>query len=387
MLTLSKKLSAIKPSATLAITSVAKKMKKDGVDVVNFSAGEPDFDTLPHIKDAAKQAIDQGFTKYTPSSGMPDLKKAVCTKLLKDNGLRYNESQIVISSGAKHSLYNTFQAICNPGDEVIVIAPYWVSYPEMIRMAGASVKVIETDERNGFKASTKDVKRVINAKTKAIVINSPSNPAGVIYNDAELQAIGELAVSHGFYIISDEIYEKLIYDEKRHVSIASLGDKIHERTVTVNGVSKAYSMTGWRIGYLAGPDDIVKRISVLQSHSTSNPASISQKGALAALSTKEKEIAKMRDEFQSRRDLLMKRLDKISKMIYTKPLGAFYIYCNIRGFGMPAGEFAKKLLEEKHVAVIPGEAFGSGSHVRLSFATSKDRINEGMDRIESWARQ
>lgn len=384
---LAKRMAMVKPSSTLALTSLAKSMIKQGKNVINFGAGEPDFDTPDPIKEAAKDAINSGFTKYTPASGIPELKQAISAKFLCDNELRYDPEQIVVSCGAKHALYNVFQVICNYSDEVLIISPYWVSYPEMVRLANAKPVTITTDESRSFKLDIKDLKRKISKKTRALILNSPSNPSGVIYNKRELEEIADVAVSKKIYIVSDEIYEKLIYDDERHISIASLGKDIYKLTITVNGVSKTYSMTGWRIGYLGAQPDISKAMSILQSHSTSNPASISQKAALKALNIDESIVKKMCAEFQRRRDYMIERLDEIESLTYTKPQGAFYIYCNIKNFGMKAKDFAKNLLEEKLVAVIPGEAFGSDKHIRLSFATSLENIKEGLGRIKSWLRR
>ncbi len=384
---LAKRIARVLPSPTLAITSLAKSMIKQGKNVINFGAGEPDFDTPQPIKEAAKAAINSGFTKYTPASGILEFKQAISDKFLRDNKLRYNPEQIVVSCGAKHALYNIFQVICNSGDEVLTISPYWVSYPEMVRLAGAKPVTITTNESRGFKLNIKDLKRKISKKTRALILNSPSNPAGVVYDKAELEEIADIAVSNKIYIISDEIYEKLIYDDERHISIASLRKDIYKLTITVNGVSKTYSMTGWRIGYLGAQAAISKAVSILQSHSTSNPASISQKAALKALNIDESIVQKMCAEFERRRDYMIERLDEIESLTYTKPRGAFYIYCNIKNSGIKAKDFAKNLLEEKLVAVIPGEAFGSDKHIRLSFATSLENIKEGLGRIKSWLKR
>lgn len=381
---LAQRIAKIGASPTLAITSLAKGMIKEGKAVINFGAGEPDFDTPEHIKKSAKDAIDSGFTKYTPSSGISELKEAVCSKFMRDNRLRYAKDSVVISCGAKHSLYNLFQVLCNPEDEVLMISPYWVSYPEMVKLSGARPIVIKTKESRGFKVSISDIKTAVSKKTKALILNSPSNPAGVVYDEKELKEIADIVVSKKIYVISDEIYEKLIYDGKTHISIASLGEDIFGRTITVNGVSKTYSMTGWRIGYLGAEESIAKAISILQSHSTSNPASISQKAALGALNMDDSMIDKMRLEFQKRRDCMMKSLDEIDGITYVRPAGAFYIFCNISKTGMKAADFAKRLLEEKLVAVIPGEAFGSDKYVRLSFATGFEKIEEGIKRLKTW---
>ncbi|MDD4202889.1 MAG: pyridoxal phosphate-dependent aminotransferase [Candidatus Omnitrophica bacterium] len=386
-MSLSRKLSKINPSPTLSLTAQAKAMKSQGIDVISFGAGEPDFDTPLAIKTAAKNAIDTGFTKYTPATGTVELKEAIVEKLLKDNGLKYEPSQIVVSCGAKHSLYGVLQAICNPKDEVIIIAPYWVSYPEMIKLADAKVKVIKTSEKNGFRVIPKQIEKAITKKTKALILNSPSNPAGVIYSEKELKEIADIVVKNNIYVISDEIYEKLTYDGEKHISIASFGEDIKAQTITVNGVSKAYSMTGWRIGYLAASKDIVKGVSLLQEHSTSNPSSISQKAALEALKMDERTINKMTEEFSKRRTLMSSLLDKIDKITYFNPKGAFYMYCDISKTKMKAADLARKLLDDKKVVVIPGEAFGSDKHIRLSFATSSENITKGLDRLKTWLEQ
>ena len=387
MLSLSKKLAKIKPSPTLSLTAQAKAMKAKGIDVISFGAGEPDFDTPLSIKRAAKKAIDSGFTKYTPATGTAELKKAIAKKLLKENGLQYDPTQIVIGCGAKHSLFSILQAICNAGDEVIVIEPYWVSYPEMIKLADAKVKVIKTSEKNGFRATPEQINKAITKKTKALILNSPSNPAGVAYSKKELKQIADIVVKKNIYVISDEIYEKLLYDGEVHTSIASFGKKIKDQTITVNGMSKAYSMTGWRIGYFAASKEIVKAVSVLQAHSTSNPTSISQKAALEALQMDQKQVQKMVKAFAKRREMMASLIDDIKGVTCFNPKGAFYMYCNVSKTGMKAADFAKKLLDEKKVAVIPGEAFGSNKHIRLSFATSEENIKKGLGRIKTWLEQ
>jgi len=382
-----KRLLGVKASPTLAITSLAKQMIKDGKSVVNLAAGEPDFDTADAIKTYAKKAIDNGFTKYTAASGTLELKKAIAAKFLGDNKLSYSQDEIVVSCGAKHSLFNTFQVLCNPGDEVLLMAPYWVSYPEMIRMAGAKPVIVKTKESEGFKVDFKTLKKSVSKKTKAIILNSPSNPVGTVYDLKDIERIAEIALSSNIFVISDEIYEKLIYDKSKHISIGSLGKDVQKMVITINGVSKSYAMTGWRIGYLGADAAITKSISVLQSHSTSNPASISQKAALEALKIPATDLEEMRVKFENRRNCMMNRLDELSVLTYIKPGGAFYIFCNIKKTGLKASDFARKLLEEKCVAVIPGEAFGSDEHIRLSFATDITEINQGIDRIKEWLKQ
>lgn len=381
---LATRVSGIDESVTLEITSKAKKMAQQGIDVVSFAAGEPDFDTPEHIKVAAIKAIQGGFTKYTPSSGTPELREAIVKKFKVDNGLDYTAAQIVVSNGAKHSLYNVFQAICNPGDEVLIPAPYWLSYPAMVSLAEAKSIFVPSTVSNGFKVTEKDLEAKVTKKTKCLILNSPSNPTGGIYDREDLEKIAKFAVRHDIFVISDEIYEKLIYDGRKHCSIASLGKDIYDRTITVNGVSKSYSMTGWRIGYAAGPADVMKAIGNLQSHATSNPASMSQKATFAALSEDQSFINAMRDEYQKRRDYMVTRVSAMKNVSCFKPGGAFYLFCDVSKTGSDSVKTAKALLENANVAVIPGEPFGAPSYIRLSFATGMDAIRKGMDRMEEY---
>ncbi len=381
---LAKRVSDIAESVTLQITSKAKAMAKEGIDVVNFAAGEPDFDTPMHIKAAAMQAIKSGFTKYTPSSGTQELREAISRKFKKDNSLEYSVSQIVVSNGAKHSLNNIFQVLCEEGDEVIIPAPYWLSYPAMVRMASATPVFAATSSENKFKATEKEISSKITTKTKCFVLNSPSNPAGCVYSLDELRAIANLAVKHKFYVISDEIYEKLIYGGAKHISIASLDSDIYDRAVTVNGLSKSYSMTGWRIGYAAGPVEVMKAVANLQSHAASNASSISQKAALAAITGDQGCVEEMRSEFEKRRDIMASRIAGMGKISCTKPEGAFYLLCDISKLKISSVTAANRLLDEAKVAVIPGEPFGSDSVIRISFATGMNEIKKGLDRIEEW---
>jgi len=374
----------LKPSLTLAITAKAKAMKEQGLDVIGFGAGEPDFDTPSGIKKAGIRAIEEGFTKYTPASGTAELKEAIARKLSKENGLAYTPEEVVVSCGAKHALYNIFQVLCGPGDEVIVISPYWVSYPEMVKLSGATPRFVEAKEENGFVPEIADIENAITTRTKAIVLNSPSNPTGAVFGKAILEKVAKVAVSKNIIVISDEIYEELIYGSERHFSIGALNEKIFKQTITVNGVSKTYSMTGWRIGYAAGPVDIMKKIAALQSHSTSNPASMSQKAAVEALRGGGAEVEKMKKEFAKRRDYMAGRVDSLRKVSCVKPEGAFYIFCNIAETGLDSMTFAARLLEEAYVACVPGIAFGSDAHVRLSFATGLKNIEKGLDRVEKW---
>ncbi len=390
---LSTKALSISPSSTLAIDAKAKKMKADGIDVIGFGAGEPDFDTPNHIKEAAIKAINDGFTKYTPASGTLELKQAVCKKFEKDNGLIYTPSNIVISNGAKHSLVNAFQAICNVGDEVIIPAPYWVSYPEMVKLADGVPVVLNTTEESGFKFTIDQLEAAITPKTRAIVINSPSNPTGMVYSKEELQAIADLAVKKEIYVISDEIYEKLIYDGYEHVSIASFNDKIKDLTIVVNGMAKSYSMTGWRIGYTASNAKIAEIMGNVQSHATSNPNSIAQKAAESALNGPQDEVYMMAGEFLKRRDYMVERINSIPGLSCIKPNGAFYVMMNISKiigkelYGKKidgSDDFANILLEKANVALVPGSGFGTDIHVRLSYATSIKNITEGLNRIEKF---
>jgi len=384
---LSKKIEQVAPSPTLTITARAKQLKKEGKDIVSFGAGEPDFDTPFFIKTAAIKAIKEGFTKYTPSIGIPEFKEEISKKLKSDNNLTYKPSQIVVSCGAKHSLYSIFQALLNEGDEVLIPSPYWVSYPEMVKLAGGTPVIVETQRAKDFKVTPELLESKITPKTKAVIMNSPSNPAGVVYTKEELIDIVAVIKKHSLFLVSDEIYEKILY-EGEHISPASLDKDIYDLTVTVNGVSKTYSMTGWRIGYFAGPEELVKNVKKLQDHSTSNPSSISQKAALSALSDKRAgiHIERMVKEFKKRRDYMLERFEQIKGFTPFVPKGAFYIFCDIKDTGLTSIELAKTLLEEKLVAVIPGLGFGFDNYIRLSFATSMKDIKKGLDRIEEWAK-
>lgn len=384
---LAKRVEDISPSLTLAITAKARNLKAEGQDLVNFAAGEPDFDTPKEIKKAAVVAINEGFTKYTPASGLPELKAAIAAKFKKDNGLEYPPSSIVVSCGAKHSLYNIFQAISQEGDEVIIPSPYWLSYPEMVKLSGAKPVFIETKEGDNFKLKGADLKEALTDKTKALILNSPSNPTGAVYVKKELEEIADIAVSKGILVISDEIYENLIYDRLKHLSIASLGGKIKNITLVVNGVSKSYSMTGWRIGYAAGDEEIMGAINKIQSHSTSNPTSISQKAALRAITGNQASVSEMRKEFESRRDYMLERLNEIKDFKTVKPQGTFYAFCNIAKTEFDSVTLSNKLLDEVKIAVIPGKPFGSDKHIRFSFAINVNEIKKGMDRLEEWANQ
>ncbi|MFH1783711.1 MAG: pyridoxal phosphate-dependent aminotransferase [bacterium] len=395
-MSISKRIGAISPSVTLAITAKAKQMKQEGIDVVGFGAGEPDFDTPDYIKKAAVKAIEDGFTKYTPASGTQELKEAVCRKLKKDNNLDYFPDQVLISCGAKHSLFNIIVTMCQEGDEVLLPSPYWVSYPEMVTASGAKTVVLETTRKTDFKVLPEQLKKAITPKTKLFILNSPSNPTGMVYTKDELLEISRILVEKGVYCVSDEIYEKIMYDKAEHISIASFSKEMKEKTIVVNGMSKAYSMTGWRIGYAAGPKDIIKAMGNLQSHSTSNPTSISQKAALAGLDGSDDFVNTMVSEFSRRRDYIVKRLNAMEGISCIKPRGAFYVFPDISGLiGKTFSgksikspmELAQVLLAEARVAVVPGEAFGVDCNMRLSYATSMKNITKGLDRIEEFIKK
>ena len=380
---LSRRINAVEESATLKITGKAKALKKKGENVVSFGAGEPDFDTPEAIKSAAKKALDEGITKYTPSSGMIELKEAICEKFKTDNNLDYKPENIVVSCGAKHSLYNLFQVLCEEGDEVIIPSPFWVSYPEFVKLAGGTPVIVDTTEENGFVVNIDELQRKITPKTKIIVINSPSNPTGALYDAEVLQKVAELAVEKGILIFSDEIYEKIVYS-KDHVSIASLGDEIKRLSVVINGVSKAYSMTGWRIGYLGAEKQIAQAVNKLQSQSTSNPTSIAQVASIEALRGDQSCVSVMLTAFRERRDYLVGALNEIPGVSCRMPDGAFYVFANISSFGIPSMELAEQLLDTAKVAVIPGSAFGAEGYIRMSYATSLEEIREGVKRIREF---
>jgi len=380
----------VSPSPTLAVTAKAKQMKAEGIDVLSFAAGEPDFDTPQNVKDAAIEALQAGFTKYTPSSGTPELKEAICAKLKRDNGLEYAPSQIIVSIGAKHSIFNTVLALCDPGDEVIIPAPYWVTYPEQAKLAdGVPVHVL-TDESTGFKMTIDALRKAVTPKTKILILNSPSNPTGAVYSRGDLQKIAELAVEKGFYIISDEIYEKMVYEGNEHVSVASFGDEIKKLTITINGLSKSHSMTGWRLGYAAGEQEIISGMSRIQDQSTSNPVSFVQKGAVEALNGPQDCVAMMAKEFNERRKVIVSGLCAIPGVNCPNPGGAFYVFPNVgklygksfNGHTIDGSDtFAAYLLDVAKVAVIPGSGFGADHNIRLSYATSMDNIQKGIQRI------
>jgi aspartate aminotransferase len=390
-MSIAKRALAIKPSPTLATAAKAKAMKAQGIDVVDFGVGEPDFDTPDNVKIAGIKAIQSGFTKYTPAGGTDELKEAVIEKFKRDNGLQYEKSQVLISCGAKHSLYNIAEALFDPGDEIIIPSPYWVSYPDQVLLNDANPVIVETTEDEGFKLSAKKLAKSITKKTKALILNSPSNPTGLAYDKQTLEDIAALVVKHNIYVISDEIYEKLIYDGFTHTSIASLGTETKDRTIVVNGVSKSYAMTGWRIGYAAGPRDVITAMANIQSQSTSNPASISQKAAAEALRGPQEFIQTMNTEFDKRRRYMVERLNKIAGITCLMPVGAFYAFPRVSSlYGKSvngkviknSSDLSAYLLEQAKVALVSGDAFGADSYIRLSYATSMESIRKGLDRIE-----
>ena len=393
MMRISKRCQAVTGSLTLEIDAKAKEMKAKGLDVVGFGAGEPDFDTPEFIRNAAKDALDRGMTRYTPASGMLELKVAICEKLKRDNGLEYVPQQIVVSNGAKHSLFNAFQALLNEGDEVIVPGPCWVSYPELVSMAGGVPVVVQAEESNSFKPTAAQIEAAVTDKTRAIILNSPNNPNGFVYSREELKAIADIAVAHDFAIVSDEIYEVLVYDGTKHVSIASLSEEIKEHTIVINGMSKAYAMTGWRIGYAAAPLHVAKAMTNFQSHSTSNPNSIAQCAALAALKGPDDQLQAMVREFDRRRMRMYELINGIDGLSCILPKGAFYVMMNISGLigkklnGVPitgSMSFTELLLENSQVAVVPGVGFGADWYVRLSYATNMENIEKGLSRIKAF---
>ena len=394
---LSKRAMSIKPSTTMAISSRAAEMKAAGLNVVAFGAGEPDFDTPAHIRKAGIEAIEGGQTRYTPAAGTPALRQAVCDKLKRDNGLDYAPAQVIISNGAKHSLMNTFMAILNEGDEVIIPAPFWLSYAEMVRIAGGVPVIIHTKKENQFMLTKEELEDAYTEKTKAVVLTSPSNPTGQVMGENDLKMVAEFAVGHDVFVISDEIYEKLIYDaDKKHISIASFGKEIYDRTIVINGVSKSYAMTGWRIGYAAAPLAVAKLMASLQSHMASNPNSVAQAATVAALNGPQDCVAEMCVEFKKRRDYIFEREEAIPMLSALKPTGAFYLFVDVSGtYGKSyegqkitsAADFASVLLEKKYVAVVPCADFGMPDYIRLSYATSMELIKEGMDRMEAMVRE
>ena len=373
----------VTPSITLEIAAKAKAMKAEGVEVYSFSAGEPDFDTPEHIKAAAKKALDEGKTKYGAAAGEPALRNAIAQKLKTDNNLDYQGENIIVTNGGKHSLFNLMMALIEAGDEVIIPAPYWLSYPEMVKLAAGTPVIVNT-AATGYKITPEQLDLAITPKTKLLVLNSPSNPTGVVYTPSEIAAIAEVVVRRDILVVSDEIYEKIIYNGAQHISIASLGKEIGDRTIVSSGFAKAYAMTGWRVGYLAASAEIIKAVSTIQGHSTSNVCTFAQYGAISALESSQDCVEQMRQAFTERRQVMLNRLNDIPELVCAKPDGAFYMFVNISKTGLNSLEFCKALLETQQVAAIPGVAFGADDHVRLSYATDRTSIEKGMDRLDKF---
>ena len=385
MAILSNRITKVTPSLTLSITAQAKALKAQGINVISLSAGEPDFDTPDFIKEAAIEALRKGMTKYTPAEGTLELRTAIAQKLARDQNLTCQPGQIIVSCGAKHSIFNLFQVLLNEGDEVLIPSPYWLSYPEMVILSGGRSVFLETDESTEFKITPSQLEKAITPKTKILVLNSPSNPTGAVYRRSELESLAAVLLKHpNVWILSDEIYEKLIFDGEKHFSIASLHPEMAQRTLIVNGHSKAYAMTGWRIGYAASPREVAEAVSSFQSHTTSNPTSFAQAGALAALQKGDPEAKRMCAIYQKRRDLFLSELKKIKKLKVFPPQGAFYVFVNIEASGLDSMRFTERLLEEARVAVVPGKVFGSDRHIRLSFACSEEDLLESSRRLRDW---
>ena len=386
---LASRVDTLTPSSTLAITAKAKELKSQGLDIIGLGAGEPDFNTPDHIIEAAYRSMNEGHTKYTPAAGLPGLKQAVINKLQKDQGLTYKGSEIIIANGAKHALYTLFQVILNDGDEVIIPTPYWVSYPEQVKLAGGVPVYVEGTEAQDFKITPEQLESAITPKTKAVIINSPSNPTGMLYSKDELFALGEVCLKHNVLVVSDEIYEKLVYGKNEHVSIAQLSPELKKITIIINGVSKSHSMTGWRIGYAVGDEKIIAAMADLASHSTSNPTATSQYAAIEAYEGPQDTVETMRQAFEERLDIIFDKLITIPGVVCKKPQGAFYLYPNVKQAATLAGYkdvdgLVDGLLEEALVAVIPGSSFGSPDNIRLSYATSLDQLEEAVSRMKSF---
>jgi aspartate aminotransferase len=384
---ISRRAAALTPSLTLAIDSKAKQMKAEGQDVVGFGAGEPDFDTPQHIKDAAAKALSAGFTKYTPAAGIPELRQAIAEKHKRENGLSYKPSQIIVSCGGKHSCYNVILATCEQGDEVIIPAPYWLSYPEMVKLASAEPVIVETSDQTEFKLTPEALRQAFTPRTRLLILNSPSNPTGSVYTPQEIKALGDICLEKGILIMSDEIYEHLLYDGVKHQSVASFSSAHLEHTIVVHGFAKAWSMTGWRLGWCAAPEPIAKAIDAIQSHSTSNPTSFAQKGAVAALTGPQDHLPAWLAEFNKRRTFAWKKLNSIPALSCVNAKGAFYLFPNISKTGLKSTDFCARLLEAEKVAAVPGVAFGADDYIRLSYATSMTNLEKGLERIERFCKQ
>ncbi len=377
----------VSPSLTLVIAAKAKAMKAEGIDVCSFSAGEPDFDTPEHIKTAAKQALDAGKTKYGPAAGEPKLRAAIARKLRTDNNLDYSAANVIVTNGGKHSLFNLMLAVIEAGAEVIIPAPYWLSYPEMVKLAGGKPVIVQTDAQSSYKITPEQLRQAITPQTRLFVLNSPSNPTGVVYTPEEIKALAEVIVEKDILVVSDEIYEKIIYDNTQQVSIGSLGAEIFQRSIISNGFAKAYSMTGWRLGYLAGAVELIEAVTTIQGHSTSNVCTFAQYGAIAALESSQDCVEQMRQAFAQRRQVMLERLNAIPGLTCAKPDGAFYLFVNISKTNLTSLEFCDALLESHQVATIPGIAFGADDHIRLSYATDMETIEKGMERLDKFVRK
>ncbi|MFN9733970.1 MAG: pyridoxal phosphate-dependent aminotransferase [Microcystis sp.] len=381
---LASRVNQVTPSLTLAIDSLAKEMKKNGEDVCSFSAGEPDFDTPTHIKAAAKKALDEGKTRYGPAAGEAGLRKAIAEKLLQDNQLAYNADNVIVTNGGKQSLYNLIMALIEAGDEVIIPAPYWLSYPEMVTLAGGTSVIVNTSLENQYKITPEQLEAAITPKTKLFVLNSPSNPTGIVYTPEEIAALAKIVVEKDILVVSDEIYEKILYDGAIHRSIASFGPEIFQRSIISNGFAKAFSMTGWRVGYIAGPVEIVKAMTKIQSHSTSNVCTFAQYGAIAALASSQDCIEEMVKAFSERRQYILERVRSLPGLNCPTPNGAFYVFIDISQTGLKSRDFCQKLLESQKVAASPGSAFGADDCIRLSYATDLKTIEKGFDRLDKF---
>ncbi|NER00257.1 MAG: pyridoxal phosphate-dependent aminotransferase [Cyanothece sp. SIO2G6] len=384
---LAARLDQVKPSLTLAIAAKAKAMKAEGLDVCSFSAGEPDFNTPVHIRDAAKAALDTGKTRYGPALGEPQLRQAIATKLQRDNGLKFQADNIAITNGGKQSLFNLSMVLIEPGDEVLIPSPYWVSYPEMVKLAGGTPVILPTDATSGFRITPEQLRQAITPQTKLLVLNSPSNPTGMVYSPDEVRAIAQVVLDHNIWVVSDEIYEKILYDGAQHLSIGAVSDRMFERTIVSSGFAKAYAMTGWRVGYLAAPVEIIKGVSIIQGQSTSNVCTFAQYGAIAALEQSQDCIQAMLAAFTERRTVMLDGLNAIPGITCPRPDGAFYLFPDISALGLSSMDFCNQLLDQHHVAAVPGAAFGADYGIRLSYATDLDSIKKGLDRLAIFVKE
>ncbi len=381
---LAKRVNWVNPSITLIISAKAKAMRGLGLDVINFTAGEPDFDTPEDIKESAKRALDEGKTKYGPAAGEPELKKAIVKKFERDSQLKFSPENVMVTNGGKHSLFNLMLALIEEGDEAIIPSPYWLSYPEMVKLVGGTPVIVPTSAANNYKITAEELTLAITPATKLLILNSPSNPTGSVYTKAELEAIAEVVLKYGIYVVSDEIYEKILYDGAKHVSIATLGDDILQKTIISNGFAKSYAMTGWRVGYMSAPVELTKAMTTIQSHSTSNVCTFAQYGAIAALESEKDLVGPMLKEFSQRRTIMLEELEAIPLLTAPRPVGAFYVFLDISSTGLDSLQFCQDLLEQRQVAAIPGSAFGANQCVRLSYTTDSTSIKEGMGRLRDF---